>query len=110
MSDVSGSGFSDYFFHGTASSENKLTIYNLQLYCVISYAVIVCAKINLMRKDGDGDGTGSHRQELNDRILEINSLRTELERVRKDKNITSGLVTQMQKDMANKVLYAVLLI
>ncbi len=35
--------------------------------------------------------------------MEINSLKTELERVKKDKNITSGLVTQMQRDMANKV-------
>lgn len=58
-------------------------------------------QINLMRNERDSPGV--NRQELNDRIMEINSLRTELDRVRKDKNITSGLVTQMQKDMANKV-------
>ena len=56
-----------------------------------------------MRNERDGDNSGLNRQEFNDRILEINSLRTELERVRKDKNITSGLVSQMQRDMANKV-------
>ena len=46
---------------------------------------------------------GVSRQELNDRISEVNSLKNELERVKKDKNITSGLVTQMQRDMTNKV-------
>jgi len=45
-----------------------------------------------------------NRQDFNDRVMEVNSLKTELERVRKDKNITSGLVTQMQRDMANKVM------
>ena len=60
-------------------------------------------KINKMHGD-DGHGLGTiSRQDFNDRVMEINSLKTELERVRKDKNITSGLVTQMQRDMANKV-------
>lgn len=36
-------------------------------------------------------------------MKEVASLRSELERVKKDKNITSGLVTQMQHDMSNKV-------
>ncbi|KAL8571126.1 hypothetical protein ACOMHN_010587 [Nucella lapillus] len=44
------------------------------------------------------------RQELNDRMKEIANLRSELERVKKDKSITSGLVTQMQRDMSNKDL------
>lgn len=34
---------------------------------------------------------------------ETNQLKIELERAKKEKNITSGLVTQMQKDMSNKV-------
>ena len=51
----------------------------------------------------DGAGSPISRQDFNDRVLEVNSLRTELERVKKDKNITTGLVTQMQRDMANKV-------
>ncbi|XP_025083413.1 forkhead-associated domain-containing protein 1-like [Pomacea canaliculata] len=42
------------------------------------------------------------RQELGERMKEVASLRSELERVKKDKNITSGLVTQMQHDMSNK--------
>ena len=42
-------------------------------------------------------------QDYHDRILEMNSLRVELEKVQKEKNITSGLVTQMQRDMSNKV-------
>jgi hypothetical protein len=51
-------------------------------------------------------GTGSPlmlRQELGERMKEVANLRSELERVRKDKGITSGLVTQMQRDMSNKV-------
>ena len=43
------------------------------------------------------------RNELNEKLKEINNLRNELERTKKDKNITSGLVTQMQRDMSNKV-------
>ena len=46
------------------------------------------------------------RQELGERMKEVTSLRSELERVKKDKNITSGLVTQMQRDMTNKVRFA----
>ncbi|CAL1541605.1 unnamed protein product [Lymnaea stagnalis] len=42
------------------------------------------------------------RQELGERVKEISHLRNELEKVKKDKNITSGLVTQMQRDMSNK--------
>ncbi|CAG5124562.1 unnamed protein product [Candidula unifasciata] len=42
------------------------------------------------------------KQELGERVKEISQLRTELERVKKDKNIVSGLVTQMQRDMSNK--------
>ncbi|KAK2175101.1 hypothetical protein NP493_750g01052 [Ridgeia piscesae] len=42
------------------------------------------------------------RQDFNDRVMEMNSLRAELERVQKDKNIMAGLVTQMQRDMSNK--------
>ena len=50
------------------------------------------------------EGTSITRQEYNDRVLEVNSLRTELEKCKKDKNLTAGLVTQMQRDMSNKVL------
>lgn len=56
-----------------------------------------------MRAEDGYQLQGVLRQDLNDRILEVNSLRTELERVKKDKNVTSGLVTQIQRDMANKV-------
>lgn len=44
--------------------------------------------------------------------FQINSLTETLERVRKDKNMTTKLVTQQQKDMTNKVtlyLYYLLL-
>ena len=41
--------------------------------------------------------------ELQTRVVEVNSLRAELERVQKDKRIMAGLVTQMQRDMTNKV-------
>ena len=58
---------------------------------------------------GEGHASGNiSRKDFNDRVMEINSLKNELERVRKDKNITSGLVTQMQRDMANKVLLVIL--
>ena len=43
------------------------------------------------------------RSELSDKTKEITSLQQELARVKKDKNITSGLVTQMQRDMTSKV-------
>ncbi|XP_041377667.1 forkhead-associated domain-containing protein 1-like isoform X2 [Gigantopelta aegis] len=42
------------------------------------------------------------RHELTEKIKEANNARNELERTKKDKNITSGLVTQMQRDMSNK--------
>ncbi|ESP04573.1 hypothetical protein LOTGIDRAFT_237318 [Lottia gigantea] len=42
------------------------------------------------------------RQELSERVRELSSVRNEMERLRKDKNITSGLVTQMQRDMSSK--------
>ncbi|KAK3757836.1 hypothetical protein RRG08_049118 [Elysia crispata] len=42
------------------------------------------------------------RQELGERVKEVTQLRTELERVKKDKGITAGLVTQMQRDMSQK--------
>ncbi|XP_050412861.2 forkhead-associated domain-containing protein 1 isoform X1 [Patella vulgata] len=42
------------------------------------------------------------RQDLADKVKELNSTRNEMERIRKDKNITSGLVTQMQRDMSSK--------
>lgn len=51
----------------------------------------------------DFDSPTSIRTELNNKIKEVNNLKNELERVKKDKNITSGLVTQMQRDMSNKV-------
>jgi len=42
-------------------------------------------------------------QEFNDKLQELHSVRAELERVRKDKNIISGLVNQTQRDMSSKV-------
>ena len=54
-------------------------------------------------KTQDTSSSSVSRTELNERIMEINSLRQELERTKKDKNITTGLVTQMQRDMTSKV-------
>lgn len=51
----------------------------------------------------DIESPANMRAELGDKIKEVNNLRNEFERVKKDKNITSGLVTQMQRDMSNKV-------
>ena len=42
-------------------------------------------------------------QEFNEKLQELYSVRAELERVRKDKNIISGLVNQTQRDMSSKV-------
>lgn len=53
--------------------------------------------------DLDLDNPANIRAELMEKIKENNNLKNELERVKKDKNITSGLVTQMQRDMGNKV-------
>ena len=41
--------------------------------------------------------------EMVEKNKELNNLRNELERVKKDKGITTGLVTQMQRDMSSKV-------
>ena len=75
---------------------------------IITHFCSICLhflQINRMKSNGHKitDMNGISKHEVNDRISEINSLRTELERVRKDKNITSGLVTQMQRDMTSKV-------
>ncbi|XP_046562957.1 forkhead-associated domain-containing protein 1-like [Haliotis rubra] len=61
-------------------------------------------QLNNMKSDS-GDSTYHLRQELNEKVRELNNVRNELERVRKDKNITSGLVTQMQRDMSNKRVF-----
>lgn len=42
-------------------------------------------------------------EEIAEKNKELNNLRNELERVKKDKGITTGLVTQMQRDMSSKV-------
>lgn len=55
------------------------------------------------QNDLDIESPAHIRAELTDKIKEVNNLKNELERVKKDKNITSGLVTQMQRDMSNKV-------
>jgi hypothetical protein len=39
--------------------------------------------------------------EMVEKNKELNNLRNELERVKKDKGITTGLVTQMQRDRDN---------
>ena len=46
-------------------------------------------------------------QEFNEKLQELHSVRAELERVRKDKNIISGLVNQTQRDMSSKVWLSV---
>lgn len=43
------------------------------------------------------------RLELTSSQVGAAHIRSELDRARKDKQITSGLVTQLQRDMANKV-------
>jgi ABC-type phosphate transport system auxiliary subunit len=55
------------------------------------------------QNDLDIESPARIRAELTEKIKEVNNLKNELERVKKDKNITSGLVTQMQRDMSNKV-------
>ncbi|XP_021372851.1 forkhead-associated domain-containing protein 1-like isoform X2 [Mizuhopecten yessoensis] len=40
--------------------------------------------------------------ELSLKLKELNNVKNELERVKKDKGITSGLVTQMQRDLSSK--------
>ncbi|KAJ8320668.1 hypothetical protein KUTeg_002255 [Tegillarca granosa] len=42
------------------------------------------------------------QDELSQKVKELNNVKNELERIKKDKNITSGLVTQMQRDMSSK--------
>jgi len=42
-------------------------------------------------------------EDYNQKLQELHSVKAELERVRKDKNIISGLVNQTQRDMSNKV-------
>ena len=59
--------------------------------------------VQLSRARTDRPASASMRRDLNERIAEINTLRSDMERMRKDKNITSGLVSQMQRDMTNKV-------
>ncbi|CAC5400757.1 unnamed protein product [Mytilus coruscus] len=41
-------------------------------------------------------------EEIAEKNKELNNVRNELERVKKDKGITTGLVTQMQRDMSSK--------
>lgn len=59
-------------------------------------------QISRMRSESQ-ENVPNLRLELGERVTELTSVRKELDRVKKDKNITSGLVTQMQRDMANKV-------
>ncbi|XP_046360042.2 forkhead-associated domain-containing protein 1-like isoform X3 [Haliotis rufescens] len=61
-------------------------------------------QLNNMKGDS-GDSHYHLRQELNEKVRELNNVRNELERVKKDKNITSGLVTQMQRDMSSKRVF-----
>lgn len=58
----------------------------------------------ISRMKADNPESPAHmKEEINEKVREMNHLRVELERMKKDKNITSGLVTQMQKDMSSKV-------
>ena len=68
--------------------------------CLFGYFQLVCLQ---SQSEYDTETPASLRAELNEKIKEINNLRNELEQTKKDKNITSGLVTQMQRDMSNKV-------
>nr|KAG5691839.1 hypothetical protein BaRGS_033443 [Batillaria attramentaria] len=66
-------------------------------------AEIMALKEQLNRVQSEGTGNPLMlRQELGERVKEVTNLRNDLERVKKDKSITSGLVTQMQRDMSNK--------
>ena len=68
-----------------------------------SFVNCVWDSLQLNRARTDRPASASMRRDLNERISEVNSLRGDLERMRKDKNITAGLVSQMQRDMTNKV-------
>ena len=43
------------------------------------------------------------KEEIEDKTNQLMSVQSELDKIKKDKNITVGLVTQMQKDLSNKV-------
>ena len=91
-------------FETSHNTDQELTQKLLQLENEIQQKrmEVQSLKDQLSRMRSDRPSSAS-RKELNDRIVEVNNLRAELERARKDKNITAGLVTQMQRDMTNKV-------
>lgn len=79
----------------------------LHVLCKSGKHVLIFLPFQLSRiqseTDFDLDNPANIRAELSEKIKENNNLKNELERIKKDKNITSGLVTQMQRDMGNKV-------
>ena len=79
------------------------------IFCTLFLVMIACYSLTFQlvvmhsQSETDTENPLALRSELNDKVKDINNLRNELERTKKDKNITSGLVTQMQRDMSNKV-------
>ena len=69
-------------------------------------SVIKVSKLEKAKKNLISEDTVT-LQEFNEKLQELHSVRAELERVRKDKNIISGLVNQTQRDMSSKVWLSV---
>ncbi|XP_067659401.1 forkhead-associated domain-containing protein 1-like [Haliotis asinina] len=86
---------------GDTDVSSKLLVLEAEVNARKDEVASLKEQLNNMKSDS-GDSTYHLRQELNEKVRELNNVRNELERVRKDKNITSGLVTQMQRDMSNK--------
>lgn len=61
-----------------------------------------CLREQVTRLRLQGEGPVHYKQELSERVQELQNLRNELDRVKKDKNITAGLLSQVQKDLAGK--------
>lgn len=88
---------------GLGDADTSQRLAQLEVEVNAKKAEVAALKEQLMQMQSQGAGNSvSLRQELGERMKEVTNLRSELERVKKDKGITSGLVTQMQRDMSNK--------
>ncbi|KAK7094158.1 forkhead-associated domain-containing protein 1-like isoform X2 [Littorina saxatilis] len=88
---------------GTGDGESSQRLSQLEIEVETKKAEVNALRDQLTQVQTQGSGSPLMlRQELGERMKEVATLRGELERVKKDKNITSGLVTQMQRDMSNK--------
>lgn len=89
----------------TVSTDAELTDRQTQLESDLSLKKLEVQSLRdqISQMKNQESGAVTSRTEINEKITEINTLRQDLERTKKDKNITSGLVTQMQRDMTNKV-------